>query len=153
MSILSIHSKDVFVRIATEQDVSILYDFICLLEESNLDVDAFNDIFRRNLHNPDVYYLVAERFNTVVGFVSCHVQYLLHHAGKVGEIQELFVRPDVRNQGIGQELITALNTLAHQENFVNLEVTTNRKRLDTVRFYERELFIRTHNKLVKPIQL
>ena len=142
---------NVYVRPATEQDAPIIYDFICLLEDSILDVDAFNAVFQHNFSNPDVHYLVAERAGVVVGFVSCHVQYLLHHTGKVGEIQELFVRPEVRSQGIGQQLVAALNTLALQETFVNLEVTTNQKRLDTIRFYERELFIRTHVKLVKPI--
>ena len=143
---------DVYIRTATEQDAPILYDFICLLEDGTLDVAAFNAVFRHNLANPNVHYLVAEQFDTVLGFVSCHVQYLLHHTGKVGEIQELFVRPEVRSQGIGQQLIAALNTLAQQESFVNLEVTTNQKRLDTIRFYEREQFTRTHVKLVKPIQ-
>jgi PhnO protein len=142
---------DVYVRAATEQDAPLIYDFICLLEDSPLDMQAFNAIFQNNLRNPDIHYLVAERAGFVLGFVSCHVQHLLHHTGKVGEIQELFVRPEVRSQGIGQQLVAALNTLALQENFVNLEVTTNQKRLDTIRFYERELFIRTHVKLVKPI--
>lgn len=148
----SITPTDICIRSATEQDASVLHEFICLLEESALDADAFNTIFRRNLLNPDVHYLVAERVDTILGFISCHVQYLLHHVGKVGEIQELFVRPEVRSQGIGQKLIVALNKLAQQENFVNLEVTTNKKRFDTLRFYERELFSRTHVKLVKPIR-
>lgn len=142
---------DIYIRDATEQDAPIIYAFICLLEDSALDRNAFNAVYQRNLHNSDIYYLVAEQYGAVLGFVSCYVQHLLHHAGKVGEIQELFVRPEVRSQGIGQQLIAALNTLALQENFVNLEVTTNQKRLDTIRFYERELFIRTHVKLVKPI--
>lgn len=145
-------SADVYVRSATVQDAPVIYDFICLLEDSTLDISAFNAVYQRNLRNPDIHYLVAEQYGSVLGFVSCHVQHLLHHIGKVGEIQELFVRPEVRSQGIGQQLVAALNTLALQENFVNLEVTTNQKRLDTIRFYERELFIRTHVKLVKPIQ-
>lgn len=142
---------DVHIRPATERDAPVLYDFICLLEDSHLDVAAFNASFLHNLHNPNVYYFVAERAGSILGFVSCHVQYLLHHTGKVGEIQELFVRSDVRNQGIGQQLVVALDTLALRENLINLEVTTNQKRLDTIRFYEREQFIRTHVKLVKPI--
>lgn len=99
-----------------------------------------------------IHYLVAERDDTVVGFVSCHVQYLLHHTGKVGEIQELYVKPDLRNQRIGSRLLAALDALAHREDFVQLEVTTNQTRTDTVRFYEREHFSCTHFKLVKPSQ-
>ena len=139
------------IRAATQNDAPIIYAFLCTLEELTLDQTAFLSVFRRNLSDPDVYYLVAEQADDIVGFVSCHVQYLLHHCGKVGEIQELFVHPDVRNQRIGQQLVAALDTLAIQENFVHLEVTTNQKRIDTIRFYEREAFKRTHVKLVKPI--
>ena len=139
------------VRPASLNDLQIVYEFLCDLEDVILDKALFEQVFQRNLTNPLVFYLIAEWANRAVGFVSCHVQYILHHTGKVGEIQELYVKPDHRNQRIGQALVTALDTLAHQEDFVNLEVTTNQKRTDTVRFYEREHFSRTHFKLVKPL--
>jgi PhnO protein len=138
------------IRSATRNDAPFIYEFICTLEEIILDPEAFNAVYYRNLENLSIHYLVAEQGSEVLGFVSCHVQYLLHHCGRVGEIQELFVRPAARNRSIGSHLIAALNTLAIQENFVNLEVTTNQKRIDTVRFYERESFSLTHYKLVKP---
>ena len=141
------------IRNATETDAPVIYDFLCALEELPIDLTAFNSIFRQNLANPNIYYLVAEQASTVLGFISCHVQYLLHHSGKVGEIQELFVRSDARNQQIGKRLVDSLSELALQEGFINLEVTTNQKRLDTIRFYERESFQRTHVKLVKSITI
>lgn len=139
------------IRPAAETDGPVVYDFVCALEEMTLDKAAFAAVFHYNITNPSVHYLIAEQAGNVLGFVSCHVQYLLHHGGKVGEIQELFVRPEFRNRRIGQRLIDALTRLAVQENFVNLEVTTNRKRTGTIRFYEREAFTQTHVKLVKPI--
>ncbi|UFH53713.1 GNAT family N-acetyltransferase [Spirosoma sp. KNUC1025] len=139
------------IRAATWNDAPTIYAFLCALEDLLLNQDAFLNIFRHNLADPNVHYLVAEKAGETVGFVSCHVQLLLHHGGKVGEIQELFVRPDVRNQRIGHQLVAALDTLARQENFINLEVTTNQKRSDTIRFYERESFKRTHVKLVKAL--
>ncbi|GAB3959875.1 aminoalkylphosphonate N-acetyltransferase [Spirosoma harenae] len=140
------------IRDATLTDAPIVYDFLCTLEESILDRTAFDTVYNQNLVNPSIHYLVAELNGQVVGFVSCHVQILLHHCGKVGEIQELFVLPAFRNQRIGQKLVDELKSLAIQENFVNLEVTTNQKRIDTIRFYERESFKRTHIKLVNPIK-
>lgn len=139
------------IRPASLADEAIIYEFLCALEETPLDQTAFYAVYEENLANSSIHYLVAERHGEVLGFVSCHVQYLLHHCGKVGEIQELFVRPEARNQRIGQNLVAALSRLAQKENFVNLEVTTNQKRLDTIRFYERESFKQTHVKLVKPI--
>lgn len=140
------------IRAATSADEAVIYLFLCDLEETTLNQAAFRMIYQQNLTNPAIHYLVAEQQGELVGFVSCHVQNLLHHCGKVGEIQELYVRPDVRNQRIGQKFMAELEALAIHENFVNLEVTTNQKRLDTVRFYERESFKKTHFKLVKPIQ-
>ncbi len=152
MAVQSTFSDDLHIRRATKNDASIIYGFICILEETQLEKSVFDTIFHQNLANSFIHYLVAERAGDVVGFISCHVQHLLHHCGKVGEIQELFVRPDARNQHIGHQLVAALNVLAVEEGFINLEVTTNQKRADTVRFYERELFKQTHLKLVKPIQ-
>ncbi|QMW00424.1 GNAT family N-acetyltransferase [Spirosoma foliorum] len=140
------------IRTAASTDEPIVYSFLCDLEETILERAAFGMVYQQNLANPSIHYLVAEQQGDVIGFISCHVQYLLHHCGKVGEIQELYVRPDLRNQRIGHELVSALDALAIRENLVNLEVTTNQKRLDTVRFYERESFQKTHFKLVKPIQ-
>lgn len=145
-------TPSVSIRAAGQNDLQAVYEFLCDLENLTLDRGQFEQVFRQNLTNPLIYYLVAEWANQVVGFVSCHVQFILHHTGKVGEIQELYVKPAYRNQRIGQALVAALDAMARQEGIVNLEVTTNQKRTDTVRFYEREHFSRTHFKLVKPIQ-
>jgi len=145
-------SASITIRPACPTDLDSVYQFLCELEDEVLDKMAFRAVYEQNLGNPQIHYLIAELAAELVGFVSCHVQPLLHHVGKVGEIQELFVKASYRNQGIGHLLVDALERLAQQEGFVNLEVTTNQKRLDTVRFYERELFRRTHIKLVKPIQ-
>lgn len=136
---------------ASLPDEPIIYQFICTLEETVLNRAAFRSIFAQNLQNPTIHYFVAEKAGTIVGFISCHVQLLLHHTGCVGEIQELFVQSDMRNQGIGQLLVTEVKALAVRENLVSLEVTTNRKRTDAISFYERALFKQTHVKLVNPI--
>lgn len=148
----STFSHSLQIRPADTGDLPTVYDFLCILEDEVLDQSAFKSVFLHNLANPLIHYLVAEQGGELVGFASCHVQYLLHHGGKVGEIQELFVRSDVRNQRIGHKLVEALETLAYQEGFVNLEVTTNQKRIDTIRFYERENFKSTHLKLVKMLR-
>lgn len=140
------------IRPATQQDFSVLHRFISELEEKPLDPVTFRAIYLRNLSDPRIHYLVAESDGQVVGFVSCHVQYLLHHVGKVGEIQELFVKPEFRNQQVGRQLVEAVEALARQERWVNLEVTTNQRRNDTHRFYQNLTFKQSHYKFVKPLQ-
>ena len=143
--------NDVQIRMASSPDEPVIYQFICTLEETVLDRAAFQTIFAQNLKNPTIHYFVAEKAGTIVGFISCHIQLLLHHTGCVGEIQELFVEPCMRKQGIGQQLVTEVKALAVRKNFVSLEVTTNRKRADAIGFYRRALFELTHVKLVNPV--
>lgn len=140
------------IRSADWTDASAVYAFLCELEEAPLDQTKFQTIFRHNLTNPAVHYFVAEEAGVLIGFISCHIQYLLHHIGKIGEIQELFVRSEYRNARVGQQLLDAVTALAVREGCVNLEVTTNQRRTDAIRFYERAAFRRSHYKLVKPIQ-
>lgn len=151
MSRQSTFRPGILIRAATQTDAPVIYDFLCALEETELDWPVFLTIYTQNLANPAIHYRVAEHNREVVGFISCHVQWLLHHGGPVGEIQELFVRPDHRSQRIGHQLVEALHELAVQQQCINLEVTTNQKRLDTIRFYEREAFSRTHIKLVRSV--
>ncbi len=139
------------IRPATPDDLPTIYAFLCDLEDETLDQAKFEAVYSRNLANPAVFYRVAELGGEVVGFLSCHVQHLLHHTGPVGEIQELYVRPDCRNQRIGHAFMKFLDELVGEEGLVNLEVTTNQKRTDTARFYEQTGFARTHWKLVKQV--
>ncbi|WP_019988422.1 GNAT family N-acetyltransferase [Rudanella lutea] len=141
-------TASVSIRPATLDDCPVVYRFLCDLEETTLDPVAFQAVFGRNLANPSVWYRVAESGAEVVGFVSCHTQWLLHHTGQVAEIQELYVRPDYRNRRIGHQLVADVAQIARQEGFINLEVTTNARRTDTIRFYEQAGFRASHRKLV-----
>lgn len=139
----------VTVRTARLVDGPTVYDFLCDLENQQLERSAFDTVFARNLATPTIFYRVAEQAGAVVGFVSCHLQYLLHHTGPVGEIQELYVRPDYRNQQIGRQLMSALEADLAPVGLVSLEVTTNQQRTSALRFYESSGFRPTHFKLVK----
>jgi PhnO protein len=142
-------SQTLCIRPARIADGATIYLFLCELENQALDRSAFDTVFARNLTTPTILYRVAEEDNELVGFVSCHVQYLLHHTGPVGEIQELYVRPAFRNQRIGRHLLTALETELAPLLLTSLEVTTNGQRTDAIRFYESLAFQPTHLKLVK----
>lgn len=142
-------SSAITIRQAAESDVIAIYDFICELEEERLDFTAFQEIFDRNLQNPDCHYFLAFDDTVCVGYASVHAQWLLHHCGKVGEIQEMFVVTNYRSKGVGGLLMQELMNVAERENFKILEVTANKKRVDTHRFYERKGLEPTHFKFVK----
>ena len=137
-------------RKAQKKDMQSVYNFLCELEECVFDFNCFKSLYENNIRDVNCIYLVAELENkTVIGFVSCHIQYLLHHCGKVAEIQELFVDSTFRNKGVGKQLIAHLNTLLSKKIIVSFEVTANIKRTGTHRFYEQQGYVYTHKKFVK----
>ncbi len=52
------------------------------------DKNAFDMTFGKNLTSKSVFYWVIENNESVIGFVSLHIQELLHHQKKVAEVQE-----------------------------------------------------------------
>lgn len=140
------------IRNAEEKDIPCLYDFLCLLEETNFDYNTFEAICRQNIDTASCIYLVATTdTDTVTGFLSVHTQYLLHHCGKVAEIQELFVAEKYRKLGIGRDLVNTAEKILSEGTCFLIEVTAQAKRLQTHSFYESMGFINSHKKFTKDL--
>lgn len=140
------------IRLAGTKDFETVYRFINLLEDETFDETTQQLLFAENIANPNIIYLLAFANEMPVGLLSCHIQNLLHHAGKVGEIQEMYVDASARSLGVGKKLIDRLKVIAQERNVVQLEVTSSFKRADAHRFYERENFIFTHKKFTFPLK-
>jgi len=139
---------EISIRPARPADADPIYGMLCDLENTALARESFDVAFLTNLGNENIQYLMAEAQGMLVGMASCHVQWLLHHAAPVAEIQEMYVDPTLRSQGIGNKLIEAIRHFAQARGAGQIEVTSNLTRLNTHRFYEREGFQKTHAKLV-----
>lgn len=140
------------IRKVKESDMLTVYEQICELEEITLNLNEFKNIFFDNINQNDKLYFVAEDSTGLcMGFISCHVQALLHHGGKVAEIQELFVKPNYRNQGIGSLLIKHIESLLKEMGCVSFEVTAQNKRIRTHEFYKKENFNASHIKFTKTL--
>ena len=87
------------------KDFDFIYDSICNLQNEKFEKKNFEKIFTSNISNPNYLYLIAENKTESIGFISFHTQHLLHHSGIVGEIQEFYLVPDKRGQGIGRKLV------------------------------------------------
>ncbi len=142
----------VSIRLAEESDEASVYELVTALMSVSLDRKSFQDVFVQNLRDDNVLYYVVERDGCVIGFASLHIEPQLHHAGLVGEIQELIVHETVRDKGIGAQLVSRLEQEAQKRGCVSIEVTTKHFRVDAQRFYEHMGFTRTHENFTKNLK-
>ncbi|MBG6132863.1 PhnO protein [Aquimarina sp. EL_43] len=142
------HKSKIQIRKAKDSDFLSIHHFIEILENQTFEKEKQEQIFFENIKNHHNIYLIAVVENEISGFLSCHVQNLLHHNGLVGEIQEMFVTESCRGLGIGHKLINQLKKIAREKEIIQLEVTSNIKRENAHSFYKNQGFINTHKKFV-----
>ena len=140
------------IRKVEENDMLTVYEQVCLLEEFSFNINAFEKIFNHNIKDENIlYYLAESHEGEALGFIRCHIQNLLHHCGKVAEIQEIFVRQENRAEGVGQALVKFVEQELIALNCVSIEVTAQNKRLQTHTFYKNMGFNQSHLKFTKAI--
>lgn len=123
-------------RLAEKMDCKVIYELICSLEEEILNFEDFCSCYEINIKNDRIIYLVAVVNGVIEGFISVHINLLLHHAGMIAEIQELIVKSEYRGQKIGKELVKRAGEIASKKGCKQLEVCCNQRRERTYRFYE-----------------
>jgi PhnO protein len=116
------------IRKAEENDLGSVFSLICELEESQIDKSNFCTIYLNNLSDNSIHYVVAEQSGIIVGFISIHIQQLLHHAGSITEVQELIVTKQLQGFGVGYLLFEEAKNIAIDNNCINIEACCNRMR-------------------------
>jgi (aminoalkyl)phosphonate N-acetyltransferase len=134
------------LRKALSTDIDQVYDLVCQLEGCKMNRDRFLEIYTHNLTDERIHYWVIKHEKKVIGFVSLHMQDLLHHTDKVAEVQELCVAENHRGKGFGKLLLDQVILEAKNQNCELIELSANKKRIDAHRFYEREGWERSHYK-------
>jgi len=134
------------IRKIEKNDSLFIYDCLCQLKNEKLDFNIIESILEENTRNPNYHYLIAENEQNKFGFISFHIQNLLHHSGLVGEIQEFFIVEQFRGKGIGKQLVNEIFKISEQLNLKSIEVTTNKKKTDNILVYLSMGFNLSHNK-------
>jgi len=141
------------IREVTLADESVIYKMICDLEDTVLDIRAFEAVFQKNFKAENINYFIADWDGKPVGMVSCHIQSLLHHTALVSEIQEMYVAPEYRSKQVGRELMNHVVFYAKSKGAIQMEVTSRATRENAHRFYQKEGFAKSHVKLVRYFNL
>lgn len=139
------------IRKARITDELPVYKLIAELEGEGIDWTRFAEIYQKHLRHPKVQYWVYEMDGMISGFVSIHMQELLHHAARIAEIQELIVEKDMRGRGIGKKLFQKAGEIGRENGCMQLEVCCNQKRLASHAFYEAQGMTNHHYKFCMPL--
>lgn len=134
------------IRKATVEDKDQIYQLICDLEEFEIDKERFSNIYDANMLNPAIYYFVYEKGEIILGFLSLHMQKLLHHTANISEIQEMIVNQSERGSGIGKSLFREAKKVSLEHNCSQMEVCCNQKRTSSHGFYRRQGMTNNHYK-------
>ena len=96
--------------------------------------------------------LVAELDERVAGCLSTSTMTVLHRPAPVGRISMMVVAESLRGQGIGGRLVGAAERLLAAKGCQIVEVTSNLRRADAHRFWERIGYERTSARFARTIR-
>ncbi len=142
---------DLQLRPATADDAPLVYTLICELKQAGLDYPAFHAGYLANLQDHNMRYQLAGLEGEIVGLIGLHMQFHLHHARWIGEIQELVVMPQARGMKVGSQLLAWAEAVARAAGAELTELSTSVKRVDAHRFYRREGYTQSHFRFTKPL--
>lgn len=129
------------VRRATPADAAVLarmmWDFGTEFETPVDPVPLLTDRFARILAADGVFALLAGRSE---GFALVTLRPAIWFDGPVAQLEELYVVPQLRDQGIGSALLTAARELARADGSPEMQINVDEDDVDTRRFYVRHGF-------------
>ncbi|WEG15250.1 GNAT family N-acetyltransferase [Alkalihalophilus pseudofirmus] len=146
---------DIHFRLATEGDLdSIVYmlaDDVLGSKREKYEQplpESYIKAFHSIKSDPNNELIVACKEETVVGVQQLtFTPYLTHQGGWRATIEGVRTAASVRGQGVGSELIKWAINRAKQRGCQVIQLTTDKKRPDALRFYERLGFEATHEGL------
>jgi PhnO protein len=140
---------NLLIRQATINDFEAIYKFVCGLENTVFDKEVIRKCYDTCLAGENNHYFIAEADGKAIGYVSCHGQVLMHHAGLVYEIEEFFVEEAYRSKGVGKEMLRVLEQKINTADYELLEVASNMRREAAHHFYTDNGFDKNTYKFMK----
>jgi GNAT superfamily N-acetyltransferase len=108
-------------------------------EFAGIDCDKLQMDIRRNLGSGRFLALLAkDESGTAIGVLTLSDSFALYAGGEYGVIDEMYVRPDWRGQGVGRALVDEAVAVARERRWFRLDVTGPQDEPDerAVRFYQ-----------------
>jgi GNAT superfamily N-acetyltransferase len=119
----------------------LLSDFNAEFVTAGPTADEFAGRFDRLLRRDDVVVLLAGDEARPTGFAYLTLRPTPYYDGPLAQLEELYVVPDRRDQGIGTALLDAAVRLVRQQQAGEMHINVDEIDTDTRRFYERHGFV------------
>lgn len=135
----------IYFRIADESDTDAVATLLAALFEEvehTPDADEIAGIFAEiDADDHHSTLLALDKDDDVVGIMTVVECLSISAGGKYGVINELYVTPEYRSEGVGKMLLDEVKELAESRGWKRLELTTPGDEFSkTLHFYEREGF-------------
>ncbi|NJN38202.1 MAG: GNAT family N-acetyltransferase [Acaryochloridaceae cyanobacterium CSU_3_4] len=133
------------VRLATLMDLDRLLKMVVAFKEhlqiqglSNRDINTSLEIL---LADPMCDFAIATpSAGTGCGYAQLRYFYSLWSTGLEAKLEDLFVYPEVRRQGLGSQLLTFMVGCAHQRQCRLIALNTNERNLAALNLYAQQGF-------------
>lgn len=135
---------NVSIRVATVEDAplvaALLTDFNTEFDSPTPDLPTLTRRFADLLARADVLVVLAEN-EAAYGFAYLTFRPTPYSDGPLAQLEELYVRPDLRSGGIGSRLLQKAVTLTRERQGEEMHINVDEVDADTRRFYERHGFV------------
>lgn len=133
------------VRRATAADAEVLgrllWDFNTEFESETDDADVLAVRFARLLGLDGIVAVLAEDdVRGAVGFALLSLRPAIWFDGPVSQLEELYVVPDLRDRGIGTQVLDLSRRIVRDLGSPEMHINVDEVDADTRRFYERHGF-------------
>ncbi len=104
-------------------------------------LDAFNNIDK----DANQYLIVVEKDNKIIGTMQLSfIQYLTYQGGIRAQIEAVRIHKDYRGNNIGEDLFKWAIQKAKEKGAHLIQLTTDKKRAEALKFYEKLGFKASH---------
>jgi GNAT superfamily N-acetyltransferase len=113
------------IRIATALDQAALFDLVRLFPSpSTRTPDSYADALRIKLSDESYATLVAEDEDRLIGYLAGCAHRTFYAGGSIAWVDEIWVEPEYRRQGIGRQLMDAFESWASGRGCVQVSLAT-----------------------------
>ena len=128
---------DILIRKCTLRDIDVIHQLEKQWAEEDITYGQEPNPVEKLMDKLGEYFLVADVDNGVVGFIcgSMHVSEglaVIPEGQGYLEIDDIYVRPEYRSQGVGGLLLESLLEIAKQQSIKRFSVYTATKNIDKI---------------------